>query len=110
MKEQITEEEIIELTENDDYEELPSEARQQVVQAVQEAPVEVRQTFEAQVNVFSSDDYANYVAVGSRIDTEDRKTVIAVTAAATAISSSIRPTATVSTTGPATPTGRMRRG
>ena len=106
--EEITEEEIIELTENDDYEELPSEARQQVVQAVQEAPVEVRQTFEAQVNVFSSDDYANYVAVGSRIDTEDRKTVIAVTAAATAISSSIRPTATVST-GPATPTGRMRR-
>jgi hypothetical protein len=107
--EEITEEEIIELTENDNYEELPSEARQQVVQAVQEAPVEVRQTFEAQVNVFSSDDYANYVAVGSRIDTEDRKTVIAVTAAATAISSSIRTTATVST-GPATPTGRMRRG
>jgi len=106
--EEITEQEIIELTENDDYEELPTEARQQVVQAVQEAPVEVRQTFEAQVNVFSSDDYANYVAVGSRIDTEDRKTVIAVTAAATAISSTIRPTATVST-GPATPTRRMRR-
>jgi hypothetical protein len=108
-EEEITEEEIIELTENDDYEELPTEARQQVVQAVQAAPVEVRQTFEAQVNVFSSDDYANYVAVGSRIDTEDRKTVIAVTAAATAISSSIRTTATVST-GPATPTRRMRRG
>ena len=108
-EEEITEEEIIELTENDDYEELPTEARQQVVQAVQAAPVEVRQTFEAQVNVFSSDDYANYVAVGSRIDTEDRKTVIAVTAAATAISSSIRSTATVST-GPATPTGRVRRG
>jgi hypothetical protein len=107
-EEEITEQEIIELTENDDYDQLSSEARQQVVQAVQEAPVEVRQTFEAQVNVFSSDDYANYVAVGSRIDTEDRKTVIAVTAAATAISSSIRPTATVST-GPATPTGRMRR-
>lgn len=108
-KEEITAEEIIELTENQDYEELPTEARQQVVQAVQEAPVEVRQTFEAQVNVFSSDDYANYVAVGSRIDTEDRKTVIAVTAAATAISSSIRTTATVSS-GPATPTRRMRRG
>ena len=107
-EEEITEQEIIELTENQDYEELPSEARQQVVQAVQEAPVEVRETFEQQVNVFSSNDYANYVAVGSRIDTEDRKTVIAVTAAATAISSSIRPTATVST-GP-TPTGRMRRG
>ena len=107
-EEEITAEEIIELTENQDYEELPTEARQQVVQAVQEAPVEVRHSFEAQVNVFSSNDYANYVAVGSRIDTEDRKTVIAVTAAATAISSSIRPTATVST-GPA-PTGRLRRG
>jgi hypothetical protein len=108
-EEEITAEEIIELTENQDYEELPTEARQQIVQAVQEAPVEIRQTFEAQVNVFSSDDYANYVAVGSRIDIEDRKTVIAVTAAATAISSSIRTTATVSS-GPATPTGRMRRG
>ena len=106
--EEITEQEIIELTENEDYEQLPTEARQQVVQAVQEAPIEVRQTFEEQVNVFSSNDYANYVAVGSRIETEDRKTIIAVTAAATAISSSIRPTATVST-GP-TPTGRMRRG
>ena len=108
-EEEITEQEIIELTENQDYEELPSQARQQIVQAVQEAPVQVRQTFEEQVNVFSSNDYANYVAVGSRIETEDRKTIIAVTAAATAISSSIRPTATVST-GPATPTGRMRRG
>ena len=108
-EEAITEQEIIELTENDDYEELPSIARQQVVKAVQEAPVEVRETFEAQVNVFSSDDYANYVAVGSRIETENRKTIIAVTAAATAISSSIRATATVSS-GPATPTRRMRRG
>ena len=38
-EEEITEEEIIELTENEDYEELSTEARQQVVQAVQEAPV-----------------------------------------------------------------------
>jgi hypothetical protein len=108
-EEEITEEEIIELTENEDYEELGTEARQQVVQAVQEAPLEIRRTFETQVNVFSSNDYANYVAVGSRIDTEDRKTVIAVTAAATAISSSMRTTATVSS-GPATPTRRLRRG
>ena len=108
LDDDVTEEEITELTENDNFDQLPSEARQEIVEAVQQAPVEVRQAFEANVNVFSSVDYSDYVAVGSRISTEDRRTVIAITATATALSSTLRPTATVST-GPATPTGRMRR-
>ena len=78
------------------------------MQVVNEAPVEVREQFEENVNVFDSEDYADYVQVGSRITTEDRKTVIAVTAAASAMSSSIRPTATTSA-GPSTPSRRVRR-
>ena len=107
-EEEITEEEIEAITENEQYEDLPTAARQQIVQVVNEAPVEVREQFEENVNVFDSEDYADYVQVGSRITTEDRKTVIAVTAAASAMSSSIRPTATTSA-GPSTPSRRVRR-
>ena len=106
-EEEITEEEIEAITENEQYEDLPTAARQQIVQVVNEAPVEVREQFEENVNVFDSEDYADYVQVGSRITTEDRKTVIAITAAASAMSSSIRPTATTSA-GPSTPSRRVR--
>ena len=107
-EEEITEEEITAITENQQYEDLPAAARQQIVEVVNEAPVEVKEAFEQNVNYFDSDDYANYVAVGSRISTEDRKTVIAVTVAASAMSTTIRPTATTSA-GPTTPGRRVRR-
>ena len=107
-EEEITEEEITAITENQQYEDLPAAARQQIVEVVNEAPVEVKEAFEQNVNYFDSDDYANYVAVGSRISTEDRKTVIAVTTVVAGVSTSIRTTATTSA-GPTTPSRRVRR-
>ena len=109
-EEEITEEEIDAITENEDFEELPTEARQQVVEAVNESTVEVRESFEENVDVFSSADYSNYVQVGSSITVEDRKTVIVASVAITASTTAarIRPTATVSTGGPTGPT-RTRR-
>jgi hypothetical protein len=108
--EEITEEEIEALTENEDFDELPSEAKEQVVQALNAdlIPDSVREEFEENVNVFSSDDYANYVQVGSRITVEDRKTIIVVTAATTAIVQ-LRPTATTATAGPSTSSRRTSR-
>jgi hypothetical protein len=108
-EEEITEAEIDAITENEDFEELPTEARQQVVEAVNESTVEVRESFEENVDVFSSTDYSNYVMVGSNITVEDRKTVIVASVAITASTTAarIRPTATVST-GPTGPT-RTRR-
>ena len=108
--EPVTEEEIIELVDNDNFDELPPEAKEQIVQAVNEAPEAVKETFEQEIDVFSSSDYGDYVMVGSRIDVDDRKTIITVTAAATAISSSIRPTATASTAGGPTSGPTRRRG
>jgi hypothetical protein len=106
---EITEEEISQITENADYEQLPPEAREQIVEAVNESTIEVREEFEENVDVFSSEDYAGYVQVGSRINVEDRKTIIVVTAAATAISSTMRPTATTTSAGPTAPTRRVKR-
>ena len=104
-EEEITEAEIDAITENEDFEELPTEARQQIVEAVNESTdIAVKESFEENVDVFSSADYSNYVQVGSSITVEDRKTVIvaavAITTATTA--ARIRPTATASTshTGP----------
>ena len=114
-EEEITEEEIDAITENEDFEELPTEARQQVVEAVNESTdIAVKESFEENVDVFSSADYSNYVQVGSSITVEDRKTVIVASVAITAATTAarIRPTATVSTGGPTGPnrtrTGRSR--
>ena len=107
LTEDVTTEEIIQLTDNESFEELPQEAKTLIVEAVNLAPVQVRLTFEEKIDVFSGD-YSNYVQVGSKISVEDRKTVIV---AATAITVStaaarIKPTAT---TGPTTSGPQSRR-
>ena len=109
--EEITSEEIIKLTENESFEELPQEAKTLIVEAVNLAPAEVRETFEEKVDVFSSEDYSGYVQVGSLITVEDRKTVIVASTAITAATSAarMRPTATAKTGGPPTPSRRIRR-
>ena len=108
--EEVTSEEIIKLTENETFEDLPQEAKALIVEAVNLAPVQVRETFEEKVDVFSSEDYSGYVQVGSKITVEDRKTVIVAATAITVATSAARmkPTAT---TGPTTgPQSRRIRG
>lgn len=109
--EEVTAEEIIQLTENESFEDLPQEAKALIVEAVNLAPVEVRETFEEKVDVFSGD-YSNYVQVGSKITVEDRKTVIVAATAITVATSAARmkPSATTGpTTGPQSRRVRGRR-
>ena len=109
--EEVTAEEIIQLTENESFEDLPQEAKALIVEAVNLAPVEVRETFEEKVDVFSGD-YSNYVQVGSKITVEDRKTVsVAATAITVATSAArMKPSATTGpTTGPQSRRVRGRR-
>ena len=110
LDEEITVEEIEALTENEDFDELPTEARAEIVEAVNEAPEEVKEQFEENVDVFS-DGYGDYVQTGSTIPVDDRKTIIVVTTTVTAIGATIRPSAaTTSTTGPTSgPTRRRGR-
>ena len=114
LTEDVTTEEIIELTENESFEDLPQEAKALIVEAVNLAPVEVRETFEDKIDVFSSEDYSGYVQVGSKINVEDRKTVIVAATAITVATSAarMRPTATTSagpTSGPQSRRTRSRR-
>lgn len=109
--EEVTAEEIIQLTENESFEDLPQEAKALIVEAVNLAPVEVRETFEEKVDVFSGD-YSNYVQVGSKITVEDRKTVIVAATAITVATSAARmkPSATTGpTNGPQSRRVRGRR-
>ena len=113
LTEEVTSEEIEALTDNESFEELPQEAKTLIVEAVNLAPVEVRETFEEKVDVFSGD-YSNYVQVGSKLSVEDRKTVIVAATAITVSTAAARmkPTATTSagpTSGPQSRRTRSRR-
>lgn len=92
LDEDITEEEISALVENDNFEDLPVKALDQVVQVVQEAPPEVRNVFEEEVNIFGGavDDY---VPTGSNITVEERRVVVAAVATTQAVAmASAKPT------------------
>jgi hypothetical protein len=60
---------------------LSVEEAQAIVEAVQDAPAEVRETFEEEINIFSPG-FDNYVPLGSNIPVSTRRTLIAVAAGA----------------------------
>jgi hypothetical protein len=60
-----------------------------IVESVQSAPLEVRQAFEETIDIFS-DDFGDYVPIGSAVPVDTRRTLIAVAAGATAIAVSSR--------------------
>jgi hypothetical protein len=60
---------------------LSEEEAQAIVEAVQDAPAEVREAFEEEINIFSPG-FDNYVPLGSNIPVSTRRTLIAVAAGA----------------------------
>jgi hypothetical protein len=57
---------------------LTEEVKTQIIDAVQEAPVEVKQAFEEEINIYG-EGFDEYIPLGSNIDVETRRSVIAVT-------------------------------
>jgi len=94
---EITEEEIEDLLENEDaFEQIVEEdgaAVQVFIQAVNEADDSVKAQFEEEVDIFDDEAFNDYVAEGSAVDTETRRTVVAVTAATTAVAAATAATA-----------------
>jgi hypothetical protein len=70
-------------------EELTAEQGEAIVDAVQEAPKEVREAFEAAINVFTGL-FDSYVMVGSTIPVEERRTLVAVSSTMVAVGASLR--------------------
>jgi hypothetical protein len=68
------------IIESIDFEELTDEQTAQIVEALNEAPDEVKQTFEQEVNVYSGQ-FDNYVPSGSVVSVGQRRVVVAVSAA-----------------------------
>lgn len=63
-------------------EELSDEDAQQIVEAVQDAPQEVRESFEEEIDIFGTGKFDSYVPVDSTINVSQRRVVIAASAGA----------------------------
>jgi hypothetical protein len=68
---------------------LSEEQIDAIVEAVQDAPVEVREAFEQEINIFA-EGFDEYVPLGSNVPVGTRKTLIAVAAGTAAVASSSR--------------------
>lgn len=85
----VSPQQAVEIFESLDIAELSTEEKDAVTEAVQSAPLEVRQAFEETIDIFS-DDFGDYVPLGSSVPVDTRRTLIAVAAGATAIAVSSR--------------------
>jgi hypothetical protein len=68
---------------------LSEEQIDAIVEAVQDSPVEVREAFEQEINIFA-ECFDEYVPLGSNVPVGTRKTLIAVAAGTAAVASSSR--------------------
>jgi hypothetical protein len=57
---------------------LTDDQKEQITEAVQDAPQEVREAFEEEINIYA-EGFDSYVAVGSVVDVQTRRTLIAAT-------------------------------
>ncbi len=76
--ESITSDEASEIFDAVSVSDLTEDAAEEIINAVQEAPTEVREAFETEINVFGGK-FDTYIPVGSAISVAERRTVVAVT-------------------------------
>jgi len=86
---EVTPQQAVTIFESLDVTNLDDTEKEAIIEAVQSAPLEVRQAFEETINIFS-DDFGDYVPLGSTVPVDTRRTLIAVAAGATAIAVSSR--------------------
>jgi len=80
----ITFEQAQEIFDTIDVTELDNTQLEALVEAVQDAPTQVREAFEEQINVFG-DGLGNYIPLGSTVPVDTRRTLIAVAAGAATV-------------------------
>lgn len=91
LDDDVTIEDLNELISDDGFEDLDSGALKIISEALSDAPTEVKEEFESQVNVFSGG-FDNYVPTGSKIDIGDRRVVVAVTVVTAAVAAPVAST------------------
>jgi uncharacterized protein YejL (UPF0352 family) len=85
----VTPQQAVKIFESLDVAEISEEEKTAVTEAVQSAPVEVRQAFEDTIDIFS-DDFGDYVPLGSAVPVDTRRTLIAVAAGTATVAASQR--------------------
>jgi len=108
--EQITVADVLELVEQPTFDDLPQEQLQAVAEAITDADDDAKRVFEdAAADEMFSPALSSYTRSDSRIDQGDRRTVVAVVAAGSALAVPRPASPTTSLTGPTT-TSTNRRG
>jgi len=85
----VTPQQAVEIFESLNVAEISEEEKTAVTEAVQSAPLEVRQAFEETIDIFS-DDFGDYVPLGSTVPVDTRRTLIAVAAGTATVAASQR--------------------
>jgi hypothetical protein len=80
----ITAEEATEVFDAIVLDDLTDTQLEQLVEAVQDAPTEVRESFEEEIDIFGSGAVENYVPIGSTVPVKTRRALIAIAAVALA--------------------------
>lgn len=62
-----------------DFEQLPDDAVEAIVETLNDAPTELKEQFEDEINVFSGE-IDSYIPSGSNVSVAERRTIVAVTA------------------------------
>lgn len=73
----VTSEQAAEIFDAVAVSELSDEQAEQIIEAVQDAPKEVRNAFEEEINIFDSGKFDTYVPVGSTVNVSQRRSIIA---------------------------------
>ena len=108
--EQISVEVVQELVQQSSFDDLPQEQLQAVAEAINDADDDAKQVFEqAAADDMFSPALSSYTRSDSRINQEDRRTVVAVVAAGSALAVPRPASPATSLTGPST-TSTNRRG
>jgi hypothetical protein len=85
----VTPQQAVEIFESLDVAEISEEEKTAITEAVQSASVGVRQAFEDTIDIFS-DDFGDYVPLGSAVPVDTRRTLIAVAAGTATVAASQR--------------------
>jgi len=68
-----------------DFESFTEEESAGIMEVLSDAPAEVKDVFEEQVNIFGNENFDSYVPTGSTIDVGQRRVLVAAGAAMTAV-------------------------
>jgi hypothetical protein len=82
--ESITSDQASEIFSAIDTGSITEEVKAEIIDAVQDAPAEVKEAFEEEINIYA-EGFDDYVPLGSNIDVGTRRSIIAVTAATAAV-------------------------